>query len=493
VLHSRTMITILLLLGTTMFAAENVPQWPQFRGPGGTGLAAEGSAPVEFGISKGLLWKTDVPAGHSSPSIWGDRIFLTAGDKQTKKLEILCLDRKTGKILWRREVMAEKIEKQNDIGSPATATPAVDGERVYVYFGSYGLVCFDHQGNRQWDIPLPVHDKGQGGGTSPILIGEALILSRDNNPEAYLLAMDRRTGKTLWKQPYAADKFPGAANTATPVLLKDEIVIHRSSEVVAYDRKTGARKWWVKIQSTGTGTPVAGPDAVYVPVWFAVGEPDLRVPFPEFAALLKERDKDGDGMLSKEEFPEKIQLAQRPEVNVKGANITLPGSVFFGGIDANHDGKVDKAEWDAFIANIAKMPEHGLLAIKSGGEGDVTGTGVLWREPRSVPEVPAPLYSKQRVYMVTNGGVVSCMDATSGKLLFRSRLGAGGAYFASPVMAGGNVYFTSGDGVISAIRDNDKFELVARNDLQEPIFATPAIVDGAVYVRTTGHLFAFGK
>src|SRR5579872_2605483 len=127
----KSLIGTILALGTAMFAAEGVVQWPQFRGPGGTGLAVEGSAPVEFGLSKGLLWKADLPAGHSSPSVWGDRIFLTAGDRQSKKLEILCLDRKTGKLLWRREVIAEKIEKLHDIRNPATATVAVDAERIY--------------------------------------------------------------------------------------------------------------------------------------------------------------------------------------------------------------------------------------------------------------------------------------------------------------------------------------------------------------------------
>ena len=238
---------------------------------------------------------------------------------------------------------------------------------------------------------------------------------------------------------------------------------------------------------------MAGPDALYVATWFPVGEPDLRVPFPEFAALLKQYDKDGDGMLSKEEFTGMIQLAQRPEVAVKGANITFPAKMFFDGIDSSKDGKIDKSEWDAFTANISKAPDHGLMAIKPGGAGDVTATHVLWKEPKSVPEVTTPLYSAKRVYMVNNGGVVSCMDAASGKLLYRSRLGAGGAYFASPVMAGGNVYFTSGDGVLSVIRDGDKLEVLARNDLQEPIFASPAIVDGAIYVRTTAHLYAFGK
>lgn len=490
----KSLIGTILALGTSMFAADAVVQWPQFRGPGGTGLAVEGAAPVEFGLSKGLLWKADLPAGHSSPSIWGNRIFLTAGDRQSRKLEILCLDRKTGKLLWRREVIAEKIEKLHDISSPATATVAVDAERIYAYFGSYGLICFDHDGNQKWTLPLPVLNKSQGSGTSPILIGDALVLSRDDNPDAYLLAVDRRTGKTLWKQSYShPDGFGGAANTSTPVLLKDDIVVHRSSEVAAYDSKSGSKKWWVTIRSTGTGTPVAGPDAVYVATWFPIGEADLRVPMPEFSALLKQYDKDGDGMLSKEEFTGMIQLAQRPEVAVKGANITFPAAMFFDGIDSSKDGKIDKSEWEAFTANFTKAPDHGLLAIKTGGAGDVTATHVLWKESKSVPEVPAPLYSGKRVYMVTNGGVVSCMDAASGKLLYRSRLGAGGAYFASPVMAAGNVYFSSGDGVVSVIRDSDKLEVLARNDLQEPLYASPAIVDGAVYVRTTSHLYAFGK
>src|SRR5260370_19086255 len=408
----KSLTGTILALGTSMFAAEGVVQWPQFRGPGGTGLAVEGAAPVEFGLSKGLLWKADLPAGHSSPSIWGDRSFLTAGDRQSKKLEILCLDRKTGKLLWRHEVIAEKIEKLHDINNPATATVAVDAQRLYAYFVSYGVLCFDHDGNQNWTLPLPVLNKSQGSGTSPILIGDALVLSRDDSPDAYLLAVDRRTGKTLWKQSYDhADTFGGSANTSTPVLLKDDIVVHRSSEVVAYDSKSGSRKWWVKIRSTGTGTPVAAPDAVYVATWYPIGEPDLRVPMPEFSALLKQYDKDGDGMLSKEEFTGMIQLAQRPEVAVKGANITFPAAMFFDGIDSSKDGKIDKWEWDAFAAKFTKAQDHGLLAIKTGGAGDVTATHVLWKESKSVPEVSAPLYSGNAVYMVTSGGVGSCMEA----------------------------------------------------------------------------------
>ena len=486
--NAERKIGALLMMGVVM-AAEKAPQWPQFRGPGGAGIA-EGGAPVQFGSA---LWKTDAPPGHSSPSIWGDRIFLTAGDRETKKLEVLCLHRKTGKLLWRRQVIATTIERLHDINSPATATPAVDGERVYAYFGSYGLLCFDLDGNPQWTLPMAAATKHFGSGTSPIVAGDAVILSRDDNPEGYLLAFDRRTGKTLWRQPYDLDTVGGTADTSTPVVWENDIIVHRGLEVAAFDVKTGSKKWWVSVRSSGTGSPVVGAEAVYVGTWFTNGEPDLRVPIPDFATLLKRYDTNHDGALTLEEFPEEIQVAQRIEVAVPGANNTLPGKRAFGALDQNKDGKIDKAEWDVFLTRWTSMGDHGLLAIKPGGSGDVTATNILWRENRSVPEIPAPLYSNHRVYTVTNGGIVSCMEAATGKLLYRNRLGVGGSYYASPVLAAGNIYFTSGDGVVSVIRDSEKFELAAKNDLGEPVFATPAIVDGIVYVRTISHLFAFGR
>jgi outer membrane protein assembly factor BamB len=466
-------------------------QWPQFRGPGGTGLAT-GAAPIQLGPTQGVLWKAEIGQGQSSPVVWGERLFVTAGDKETRKLEVICLERKTGKVLWRRSVTAEAIETLHEVANPATSTPTVDGKRVYAYFGSYGLIAYDLDGNLQWTVPLPVAKMRFGSGTSPILAGEAVILSRDETPDGYLLAVDRSTGKTLWKQTYTVPNGPGTAGAATPVLWNDELVVHRGSEVVAFDRKDGTRKWWVTVRSTGTGTPVVGAGVVYVGTWFPVGEPDLRVPLPDFATLLQRGDRDADGALAADEFPDDIQLAQRIEVDVKGANIMLPGRALVAMADRGKDGKVDKGEWEAFLAAFTGV-DHALMAIRPGGQGDVTATHVLWREPRGVPEVPTPLFSANRVYMVTNGGIVTCLDATTGSLLFRSRLGAGGAYYASPVMAGGHVYFASGDGVVSVIRDAEAFSPVAKNELGAPIFATPAVVDGVLYVRAGGSLYAFGK
>jgi outer membrane protein assembly factor BamB len=482
------------LLAILMLAASPAPEarWPQFRGPDGAGLASAKSAPVALGEGKGLRWKAAVGPGHSSPTIWGDRLFVTTGDRETRKLSVLCLDRKTGKLRWERSVTAEKIESLHEVASPAMSTPVVDGRRVFAYFGSHGLLAFDLDGNPQWTLPLPLPGNRFGSATSPIVAGEAVFLNRDEATEGYLLAVDRSTGKTLWKHPYALPSSPGATGTSTPVVWQDEVIVHRGAEVAAFGVKDGSRRWWVQVRSTSTATPVVGSGVVYVPTWFPVGEPDLRVPLPDFASLLQRADKDGDGALSPEEFPSDIQLAQRPEVAVKGANIVVPGKAIAGAADKNKDGKVEKTEWEDYLASFASL-NHALLAIRLGGQGDVTATHVLWREGRGVPEVPTPLYSSSRVYMVTNGGIVTCMNASSGAVLFRSRLGAGGPYYASPVMAGGNVYFASGDGVVTVIRDDDTFAPVAKSELGAPIMATPAIVDGVVYLRAGPTLFAFGS
>ena len=137
------------------------------------------------------------------------------------------------------------------------------------------------------------------------------------------------------------------------------------------------------------------------------------------------------------------------------------------------------------------VAEHGLLAVKLGGTGDVTATHVLWKENKSIPEVPSPLAYNNKVYLVRNGGVVTCLDAVSGKLIYRARVGAGGPYFASPLAANGRVIVTSGDGVVSVLSAGDHLDVLANNDLGEPVAASPAFVDGVLYVRTASGLSAF--
>ncbi len=484
------LIAAVLLVHSTNATRANEPTWPQFRGPNASGLAAEGqNPPVEFGPKQNVLWKTPVPLGHSSPCIWGDHIFLTGFDKEKKELQVFCIERSSGNIRWRKIVPAEEIEKVHSISSPATATPATDGERVYVYFGSFGLVCYDFAGTQQWTVPLPVAKTMRfGHGTSPIVSGELVILNRDEPNVSFPLAVDRKSGKTVWKRIGRPERL----SHSTPVVWGKQLVIHQWPWLVAYNAVDGARIWSVLLTTTGTSTPVIGNNVLFVGAWTNFGEPDLRAKLPDFKTLVKQYDKNGDMQISKSEFPDDLAIAHRPEIeNIEDAHIYLP---WYRGFDSSKDGLLDETEWKRIVAwSLRPKKEHGLAAIKPGGKDDVTGTHVLWQEKRSVANVPSPLYYDGRVYMIKNGGTVSCMDAESGKLLFRERLGASGLYCSSPICANGRIYIASTKGVITVFESGETLQVLARNDLEESIFATPAVVENKLYVRTVKHMYAFGE
>jgi len=469
-------------------------KWPQFRGPNSSGIAASDSAlPVEFGPTRRVLWKQTLPSGHSSPAIWGDRIFLTGFDKDSAKLEVLCLARKNGDILWRRPIAAEKIEKTHAVSNPANATPVVDGERVYVYFGSYGLAAFDFDGKQLWSVPLPLPKMTQSSGTSPVIAGELLLLNRDEMTDGYLLAVDRKSGKPVWKQMYPSSMGMQRESYSTPVVWHEQAILHRAGFIEGYDLKDGKRKWWVRAQTSGTSTAVVDRDTVYAATWSPMGEADQFAPLPDFGALLEKYDKDGDGQISESEFPADLPVIARPDSsNIPGA--TIQAKPFFKMmLDQNKDGKIQKTEWDGFLAGIKQFKaDHGLIAIKPSGDGDVTAN-IVWTEKSAIPEVPSPLLYDGRLYMVRNGGIVTCVNAKSGSVLYRSRLGAGGPYFSSPIAVNGKIYIGSGEGTVVVLAAGDKLEVLARNDLREEIFSTPAAAAGALYVRTAKHLYAFGE
>jgi len=485
------LIAVLLLTYSANMSRANEPTWPQFRGPNGSGHAAEGqNLPVKFGPEQNLLWKTAVPKGHSSPCIWGDHIFLTGFDKDKKELQVFCIERSSGKIQWNRIVPAEQIEKVKGICNPAQATPAADGERLYVHFGSYGLLCYDFAGNQQWTVPLQIPSTIEyGAASSPIVVGKLVILNRDELNDPHLLAVDRRTGKTMWKR-VQADK---SLNYSTPIIWAKQLIIHRYNEVVAHAVADGTRIWSVSIATMGTSTPVIGDNILYVGAWTNRGEPVQLPKVPDFKTLIEQYDKNSDMKISLKELPEDLRIINRPEVgDVEEATMPLRWS--FRDIDRNKDSLADETEWEVFSASGPQVEkEHGLVAIKAGGKGDVTATHVLWQEKRYIPEVPSPLYHDGRVYMIKDGGTVSCMDAKTGKLLYRERLGAFGLYCSSPICANGRIYIASRKGIITVFKAGDTLEVLARNDLKEQIFSTPAVVDNKLYVRTVKHMYAFGE
>ncbi|HEV3199805.1 MAG TPA: PQQ-binding-like beta-propeller repeat protein, partial [Bryobacteraceae bacterium] len=416
----RALLIFAAGLGSLAFAQS--AEWPQFRGPNATGVAApEARPPLEFGPSKHLLWKQPIPLGHSSPAVWGDRIFLTAFDLATKKLELLSVAAKTGDILWRRAAPANEIEETHVVSNPATASPALDGERVYAYFSSYGVMAFDHSGNAQWTLPLPMPKTHHGSGASPVLAGDLLILNHDAMQGGYLLALDRRTGKEAWRQPYPVVRGR-VESYSTPVVWRDQLVLHRAGIIEAYQTSSGKRLWSLAANTSGASTVAVAGDLIYAATWNVLGEEDQRSALPDFPTMLKLYDKNGDGAISQAEFPTDLRYTARPGLeNIPNSQNYVP----FKGLDRNNDGLVEPSEWETFRTRIAAMAQdHGLLAIRP--EGD-TAT-IVWRENGSIPEVPSPLLYQGRLFLVRNGGIVTCLDRATGKVTYRGRAGAPGAY-----------------------------------------------------------------
>lgn len=463
-------------------------EWPQFRGPNAGGVAASSAnPPVEFSPSKHMLWKQPLPVGHSSPAIAGDRIFLTAFTPESKKLELICLSTKTGAILWRHAAPPSPIEETHVVSNPATATPALDDQRVYAYFSSFGLMTFDYSGESKWTLPLPMPKTHHGSGASPILAGDLLIVNHDAMQGGYLLAVDRRTGREAWRQEYP--QVRGRVESySTPIVFHDQLILHRAGVIEAYETATGKRVWSLPETTSGASTATADQDTLYVNTWYVLGEEDQRPSLPDFAAMLERYDTNHDGVISEAEFPADLKETSRPGLDA------IPNSqnfVNFRRVDGNHDGSVDRSEWEMYRVRVEGMlQDHGLLALRPDG----VSAKVIWRDNTAIPEVPSPLLYNGRLYLIRNGGVVTCLDSESGKVIYRTRVGAPGVYYASPIAAAGRVYVASGEGVITVLAAGaDDLKVLARNDIGEDIVATPAVAGDVIYVRTLRMLYAFGE
>jgi len=373
-----------------------------------------------------------VGSGLSSPSVWEGRIFLTEFDRTNKHLATVCIDRRTGKILWRRTVAAGEIEKVHELSSPATPTPATDGERVYVYFGSYGLVCYDLDGNQKWERRLPLPENPYGASASPIVAGELLVLNHQGK-DSYLLGVNRRDGRTVWR----TDRSLFQYGWSTPVHWRhdgiDEIVVlggdfKPNQRLMAYDLATGAERWWVGgLPPCGKSTPVIGGGLLFLGAPDIMLEPSAEKRNPDEAARF-------------------------------------------------------------YAKNAARV-----MAVRPGNTGEVTQANIAWSERRGVPGVPSPLYYNGRLYTFKDGGLVFCRVAATGELLYSERLGTPGYYYSSPVAADQRIYIASVEGVVVVLEAGEKFNILATNKLDGGILATPALVDGKIYVRTESHLYAFGN
>jgi outer membrane protein assembly factor BamB len=451
-------------LALTLVAAD----WPQFRGPAASGVADDQKPPAKFGPKENLAWKVPVPPGASSPIVVGDRIFLTAFEND--KLFTICYSTADGKELWKVQAPAEKIEPfLKGEGSPAASTPASDGKRVVVYFGSCGLLCYDLDGKELWRFLLPTAETkpGFGTGTSPVIADGLVLLLRDLHTDSALYAIDLATGSEKWKAPRLTAKTGYNTPAVWDAGGRKVVVAPGTVSLTGYDLATGKELWTHgRFPIASCSTPVLAGELLVFTAWSPAG-PDTKM--PGFAEILKAAGEEKLGHLTK-----------------AGAE-KADAAVLFDFVDADKNGKVTAEEWGGLI-KFMKQGENRGVALKPGGKAEVA-----WEYSKNLPYVPSPLAYRGRLYILRDGPQLTCLDAKTGKPVYEAERFKGGAkYYASPVAADGRIYLASLDGTVAVIAaGEDKPDTVYSVKLEEGIRATPAIAQDTLYVRSDKFLYAF--
>jgi outer membrane protein assembly factor BamB len=435
---SRLALLLVLLVAPPAFPDN----WPSFRGPSASGVSDGQDLPTEWDVasSRNVRWTRELPGvGHSSPIVWGDRIFVTTavaaeapklvlGDKgDTEPVadrgpvswRLLCLDATTGEILWDREAYRGSPRAMRHVkASQANATPTTDGKTVVALFGSEGLAAFDRDGKPLWRVDLGVLDPGLlddpksqwGHGSSPVIFEDLAIVQVDRHSGSFLAAYDLATGRQTWK--VSREERPvWATPTLHVVDGRPELVVVGGVHVRGYDPRTGEERWRFK----------------------DVAEVKTPTPFVSHGLV-----------------------------------------IFAGGYRGRP-----------------------LFAIREGAKGDVSvaddarsGPFLAWRSEPGGPYTTTPVAYRDLLYMVRDEGILGVYDVETGALVYRERTGT--THSSSPIASDGKVYVAGEEGQILVLRAGRTFDVLARNEMGETVFATPAIANGAMFVRTGGHLYSIG-
>ncbi|MCI0683574.1 MAG: PQQ-like beta-propeller repeat protein [Gemmataceae bacterium] len=433
--------TLVILSAFTLAAADSDSvepphAWPQWRGPLATGVAPHAQPPVEWSETKNLRWKIALPGkGHSTPIVWGDRIFLTSaipyGDSvkprfvrpgahdnlaltQAHEFAVLAVSRKTGKILWQQTVHKQVPHEAGHVtASMASASPVTDGALVIASFGSYGLYCLDTTGKLLWQKQLgEMHTKhGHGEGSSPVLHGDTVVVNWDHEEQSFLVALDKRTGRQLWRVGRAED-----SSWSTPIVVEHggraQVIVPGTNRLRGYDLASGAVLW------------------------------------------------ECGGLSS----------------NIVASPVAAGGVVYAG----------------------SSYDTRNLLAIRlDGAKGDITGSKhVIWSRRRGCPYVPSPLLYGDVLYTSQHyQGIISRLDVKTGDDRGGPfRLDAVDSLYASPVGAAGRVYITSRDGVTQVLSHGDAVpKSLAVNRLDDTISASAALVGRDLLLRGERWLYCIAE
>lgn len=432
--------------------------------------------PDDFADDAVTVWRTKLASGISTPCVQGDSIFLTTWDEGKKELATVALDRAAGTLRWRKVVPTTEIEQVHAVGSPASSSPACNGKQVFAFFGSYGLLCYDLDGQLLWENKMGPFQDEFGASSSPILVDGLVLLNEDHDVSSFLIAIDQATGKTVWKTPR-----PDATRSySTPVVWDSgdakQIVVAGSLQLAGYDLASGKKQWWVNSLSRIVDpTPNLVDGLIYIATWTPGGDQTERIGMEPFPEALASMDKNNDGLIGQSELPEGSPVIPR-----------------FFRIDLDQDNKLNKLEWDRH-ADVFARAKNVAMAVQPGGQGDVTERNVKWVHHRSLPTVPSSVVYEGVLYMVKDSGIITSLDASNGELLKQGRARGPGNYYASLVAGDGKVYLVSERGVITVLQAGRQWDILSSHDLGERVMATPVAAAGQLFIRTDEALYCFAK
>ncbi|MCB1087402.1 MAG: PQQ-binding-like beta-propeller repeat protein, partial [Verrucomicrobiae bacterium] len=394
-----------------------------------------------------------------------------------KAFVVYCHDAASGKELWKREFPAGDLPRITPPNSHASSTPAADGERVYVYFSTLGLLAFDAAtGEDAWrhELPRPAYLMDWGAGASPVVYDGRVFFAQDDDLNPFLIALDAKTGRELWKTP----RPEMLAGYSLPVICeadgRKDLVVAGSGKLIGYDPASGKEIWHSNsLLRTIMTSPVVDGDLIYVAVQ-SYGDSTRTLKF----ALLEWLDTNQDGKLAREEMPK--EFLERFDVS-----------------DKNHDKLIDETEIDTAFQHPNNQAAGGntIQAVRGGGTGNVTKTHVVWNiDNKSPSNLSSPLVFNQRLHVVKSGGISSCFDAKDGSTVWdRTRLKNFGDYYASPIAADGKVYIAGRNGFVVVLDDKPELNILAKNDMGEEILATPSVADGKLFIRTRESVYCISN
>lgn len=488
---------ILIVLATWFLAAAISPapltadDWPQFRGPNSSGIStAMAPLPVKFSNNENVRWSAAVGDGVGGAAVVDGRVFVS-GMTGPEQVSLFAFDAATGNKLWQRDWPTGKLPEVHQTNSHASSTPAADQQRVYFYFSSLGLLAVDAQNGRDvWKrtLPTPFFVFKWGAGMSPVLYGDLVIFCQDDDLNPALYAFDRATGREVWKD----DRLDMAVNYSHPVVNRvdgrDEIVVAGTGLLVGYDPASGKRRWHAKtlLRNIKT-TPVCRDGVIYVSLQSS------GIANQWLVAVDQADTGNRDGKVDKSEIRAYVGESGVPEEFLRRT---------FDRGDANGDGQLEGPELDAAFLhpdNFAGVTfttlgdsaaEEYILAVRGGGQGDVSATHVVWKHrTKHTDHVVSPLVTDGRMLLIKSGGIRTVFETKGGSPLGGpKRVANATSYFASPVTGDGKIYLAGENGMVVVLRDDAGYEELAVNDVGDNVVATPAIAHGALFIRTRGKL-----